>query len=351
VAYALALASLWAAPADAQRPVATEPAVTVEAPAGEVQPAPKLPDAVRRMIESAVELESGTHLNATVQLAIEAVPEAREEILALVAERAPGRLAEVTAALDSSGAPDAVAVSAVTPEPAVQAAGAGTIEAAEPPVTFWSMRGFAGKFALGGSRNTGNTEEEAINAALELKRKHGRWTYDFDAGFDFQTSEGDTIKQRLDTALEVNFDIAKRFYTFSKVQYEDDRFSGFQYRLTGSAGLGWRVLIGEKVNWSLEAGPGVRYDVRLDTGEGQTLLAARTSSDFAWKISDSALFEQDTEAVIDGGTNVVSTTALKLKVTERWSGQLSYEVRLNTDPPPDTEDLDTTARAAIVYDF
>ncbi len=324
--------------------------------------ASELPEAVKHILVQSVTEEGGAHFAATLKMAAQAVPEAKEEIYFLMVLYAPNRIGEAreVLGLDGPDTPRFADGSVASPIAAdVKADREETDEQtkAEPEaetqklVGFFSTRNLTGKIELGGAVNTGNTDDESLALALALNRKDGPWTYDFKSAFDIQRRDNETTQQRFVADAAVDYDITERLYTYGAAQYLDDEFSGFNYRITSGAGLGYRVFLRERLQWSVEAGPGVRIDSFEDSGNLRVTPAVRAFSDFEWDFSDFASFLHDIEAIQDGGLTVDTTAALVARITERVSGQLSYQLRYNSDAPVGNEEIDTTTRISLVYDF
>ncbi len=298
------------------------------------------PEPVRLMIEKAATKDAGAHLISTVQLAADAVPGSEAQIMSIVAEAAPDRVAEVADALGLAPPSTELPALAATPP-------------AEAGVTpgFFSPSSWDGHIEMGGSLNTGNTDEEAISAGLELVRKTDLWLYELKSAFDFQSSNGTTNKQRFAVDTQINRTINDPLYAFANVSYIDDQFSGFAYRITTAAGMGTYVFQGEPFEWRVEAGPAIRIDKPNTTGQVDVGPAGITRSKVNWIISDTADLQNDTTVIFDGGTTVDNIIALDLAITETLKARLSYAVRFNDSPPAGTQRVDTTSKASVLYEF
>ncbi len=315
--------------------------------------AAEIPEAVKHMLVQSITEDGGKHFAATVRMAGDAVPEAREEILFLMVLYAPNRIAEAKSALKLEDVPVLVTAepSKANGEAADEVSEKPEEGAAAKPVGFFSTRNLTGNVELGGAVNTGNTDDESLAIALGLNRKDGPWTYDFKTSFDIQRRDNEKTQQRFVANAAVDYDITPRIYTYGATEYEDDAFSGFNYRITSGAGLGYRVFTRPTLNWAVEAGPGVRIDSFEDSGNTSVTPALRAFSDFSWDFSPFASFLHSVETIQDGGLTVDTTAAVVARITERVSGKLSYQVRYNGDAPAGNEEIDTTTRLSLVYGF
>ncbi|MEX2449444.1 MAG: DUF481 domain-containing protein [Rhodospirillales bacterium] len=249
----------------------------------------------------------------------------------------------------------AAATGTAAPGEAAEAIAGTAVQANQAPVSTVGTKTpgkWAGEISLGGSRATGNTETEQVNAAVKITHKSAPWESTLQFKYDFASDSGGINTQRMDIAGDTEYSFTDRVFAFGLLEYVDDRFAGFDYEITQAAGMGYKLIKTETVDFKMSAGPGVRLSKRKDTGETEVEPIGRVNADFAWKISDSATFNNDT--AITWGTKrriTENTTALTMKIIARLAGRLSYEVRHNSKPGTDTKKTDTLTKAALVYDF
>lgn len=209
-----------------------------------------------------------------------------------------------------------------------------------------------GEIELGGSRATGNTETEKINAAAKINVINGPWDTTASAGYDFAKDSGDINAQRLRAGINAKYRYTDRAFAYGLIDYDDDRFSGFTYEITQSAGLGYRLI--DTKDWEVEvsAGPALRISEIKSTGEQDVEPGARGDASIIWRISDNAKFT-NTTAVTWGQERMITenTTALTMKIIGELSGRLSHNLRYNSEAPVGTESTDTLTKASLVYGF
>ena len=227
-----------------------------------------------------------------------------------------------------------------------------------------AVRPWKGKFQAGASFASGNSDNLAISLALDAARETGDFTHRVTAFFDIAESESDvdqggaiirervTTQKRWGAAYQLNYNFSERTYTFGRFAYEEDEFSGFDYRLFAGAGLGHFLYKSEPFTWKIEGGPGFRYSPIDDTREIEQEVAARASTELDWLIRDGLVFEQDVNTTwTQSTTTVQSVTALSTKLLDGLSTSLGFEFRYETDPPIGREKADKIARASLVYGF
>ncbi len=293
------------------------------------------------------------YLRAAAILAIDAAPEAAAEIIATVNTLLPERAGAVLAALK-----------ATHPTIAIEPPGGGGPGASAPETSEktalikghgpgpFARLGLAGEIALGGSVSAGNTDETAASAALKLTHKGTRWKHRGSIDFDWTRTRGATAKQRFVADYQVDYTYSDRAFVFAYLQYEDEKFSGFDFRTSQSLGLGYRFLDSDRMRLSAQAGPVLRQDKVLPEGSIETEYGGRASARFEWAINGWSRLENDISLVVGSERTTFETeAALRLKFTERFTARLSYALQWDSNVPPDKVNTDTITRLNLVYGF
>ncbi|MGM0453969.1 MAG: DUF481 domain-containing protein [Thermodesulfobacteriota bacterium] len=221
--------------------------------------------------------------------------------------------------------------------------------------------GFTGEGELGYLMTSGNTETQSLNARLGIMHETERWQNKLESEAVYgseesqETGEDVTTNQRFLVSGKSSYRFDRRNSAFGLAVYDDDRFSGFKYQLTFSAGYNRQIIDSESMSWEAEIGPGYRYnkledDEATDTDEGEAIVHAGTL--FAWAISDSATFTEDI-SVDSGADNTItrSATSLKLKINDRLSTKISFHLKHTSDVPPEKDKTDTETALTLVYGF
>lgn len=215
-----------------------------------------------------------------------------------------------------------------------------------------------GSFSAG--LNTGNTETSDIGAGLKLARETQIWRHGFELTADYGTKDGVDTKNRLFFSGQSDRILNDAAFVFARVSHEVDEFSAFDSRSFIGAGAGWQIFDGPAATWSLEGGPGVKFDkikpitsgtppvtVPGSTNESISFIAA---SKYAYVFNDAVKFGNDTSLLYaDTSTQIGNKTSLTALLTKRLSARFSFEVRHETDPKPGFEPTDTATRMSLVY--
>ena len=208
-----------------------------------------------------------------------------------------------------------------------------------------------GSAQLGGYITTGNSDTAGVTGALDLSREGLKWRHKIRGQFDYQESLGIATRKHYLAAYEPNRKISDRAYVYGSLQYESDRFLGYDDRFSTSVGYGYTAIKRPKMTLDLELGPAYRATSFTDDTVEHS-IAARGNLDFAWKLTPGLSFTQAASAYVERYNSTLSgTSALNAKLLGPLSAQLSYNVQYESMPPLGSKTTDTTGRAALVYSF
>lgn len=302
-------------------------------------------------VREAAKLGRADMVRSAVVLAIANNPQAVETIIADAVTEAPAYREIIVAAASEAYPVFAERIERAAGEPAAVAV-AGTVDTVPAAVPQAPQIGWTGEIALGGSRNTGNTETSDFNAAANAIRKGEHWDHEVRAEFAYSADGGKATAQRWLANYQPRYKLSERWYAFAFVQYLDDRFSGFSYEVSENVGLGYRILKDGPVTLSVEAGPGARHSEVAETGERINELTTRGAVKLGWTISDNAQFTNETVTTIGEERTVTkNVSSITANLVRNWALRGSFELRHNSSPPAGSKDLDTTTKGSLVYKF
>ena len=214
-----------------------------------------------------------------------------------------------------------------------------------------------GSIQFGYVASSGNTENSNINSKFNLKHDDQDWLHDFNAAY-YQSSEADvTSAERYKLTHQADYKLdVENTYWFINGSYEDDRFSGFEYRASLSTGYGSRLYDANDMTFDGEIGAGVRYSEEIDSLDGTTFTEnealIRIAGKYHWKIADdrslsSSVSVEEGEEVRISNFDISFTTLIVGGV----SMKASYEARHVSEVPVDKEKLDTIVSLNLLYNF
>lgn len=214
---------------------------------------------------------------------------------------------------------------------------------------------WSGQSELGYVLTAGNTETQTLNAKLKLNNNINAWenVYALEA---LNASQNEvTSAEKYNVKAQGNRLFTSRDYGFGVLNYDDDRFSGFDYEATTALGYGRKIMDDQNIKLSLEAGPGARVSKIADaSSESEGIV--RAAANFAYLFSETSSFEQS--LTVEGGedrTISKSVSSLSSKIAGSLAMKLSLAVKHNSEPAIllDTplKKTDTESAATLVYGF
>lgn len=210
---------------------------------------------------------------------------------------------------------------------------------------------WTGKGDVGASIASGNSENKAATANLELQQTVDRWknTVGFAGNYG---NDGDVATaQRWEARGQTQYDLTDRAYAFGAARYDDDRFSQYDFQSSIAGGLGYKLIDSERTKLWVQGGPGYRYAEIRATGETEDGVIFRGDLGFEHQLTETTKIV-DRFLVEAGSDNTYLQNDLGLEVT--ISGGLGlrvgYQVRHNTDVLPGIEKTDTLTTVGLLYE-
>lgn len=208
-----------------------------------------------------------------------------------------------------------------------------------------------GSVELGFVNTTGNTETETINAKAKAQLEQQRWRYTVTYESLTSSDQGVTTAERYVANGQSDYKFGEHNYFFMMLNYEDDRFSGYEYRVSEALGYGRRVVDYPSLTLDLEAGPGARQS-KLSTGGSEDEVTLRGAAKLAWKLSDTSSLTEDLSTEVgEDSTISKSVTALIAQINGSLATKITYTVKHTSAVPVGVEKTDTEMAVTLVYSF
>lgn len=285
---------------------------------------PRLPAAVKAMIQEAIRADDSAAVAAVVKIALATQPYDAEEIRAMHRTYMDNK---------------ARALAAMTREETERIRRSGVLE-------LWK-----GQIELGAFRATGNTNNFGFTGALKLERKGIDWQHTVLLNADYQ-EDGDTVtREQYGASYQPRYTLDEDLFTYGRLQYEKDPIQGFQDRYSLSGGLGYRVLDRQGLTLSVEAGPAVRR-TNYVIGPTETAWSTLASLDFDWAVNSAIKLTEDASTYVEADNSTfTSLTGIEAGMARGLKARLSYSIEHETSPPAGTIRTDTISRFSLVYGF
>lgn len=222
--------------------------------------------------------------------------------------------------------------------------------AGEEPTGPWS-----GTAGLGFLTSTGNTENSTFNGTADVAYEYGRWHHGARALAIGTSSNKDTTAERYELGFKSDYDLSAVSYVFGLIDFEKDRFSGYDQRIWEGVGYGRRLREDDIVVWNAEGAIGAQQaDLNLPTGGtmAENNVFVRVGTDVAWKFSPTADLTQLLQADwTSDNTLLTSVTAINAALRDDIGLSLSYTIKHNTDVISPLDETDTYTAINLTYAF
>lgn len=330
------------------------------------------PDFIHRLLEKAVERDiaeqTSRYLDAALVLVVDAYPDHASAAINYAKSLTPGRTAEIDQII-AARFPDGDSLGTIAATNEAASAQIAATAAKKPkngngpvssrfkngelaPGSFFGFSGWEGEVELGGKLNSGNTDQQSIDTSFEVHRENATWRHELHMEFDWTNTNDNTTRQRVIADYQLDYYLGKRSYVYGLTAYEDDRFSGFDYRLLVSAGIGYRLLDGESYFLDVEAGPTGRRSKDAITGDEQGELGGRLNAILEWAVMDNIVFENQASAlVMDDSTTINTSTGFKIGITDSLSGRVKFDYEHNSEVPVGRKKSSTKTGVTLIYGF
>ena len=204
---------------------------------------------------------------------------------------------------------------------------------------------------IGYVSTSGNTNTETLNAKAMVSTDREQWRHKVEVTALNASDEDVTTAEKYTVEGQSDYKLKDPNYLFGNIAYENDKFSGYQYRVTESIGYGRRVIKQTDLTLDLEIGPGARQS-KLDNGDTESESLLRGAAKLNWTISKTSQFSEVlTVEAGDDATVSKSVTGLSSQINGSLSMKFTYTYKHTSEVPVAVDDTDTETAFTLVYSF
>ena len=208
-----------------------------------------------------------------------------------------------------------------------------------------------GEAEVGAVLTSGNTETQNVNAKAKLVNERDKWKHTAKLEIMSSSSDSETTAERYFASGKSDYKLSDKNYLYGLITYENDRFSGYDYRTNESLGYGRHLIKRDNLTLDAEAGAGARQS-KLRTGSSENEGVFRLAGALNWKISAASIFSEDLSFDIGENQTVSkSVTGLKTQIVGSLATKITYTVKNTSDVPPGVKTTDTETAVTLVYSF
>jgi len=204
---------------------------------------------------------------------------------------------------------------------------------------------------LGAVFTGGNTEQESVKFRFDTLRDGVGYTHTLHADA-FRASENDSsTAQKYYLSYRIGKKLGEDRGLFTRIAYDQDRFSGFYNQMDLTAGYSQTFLTTETMKLSADFGLGAKRS-ELDTGVTQSGTIVRLAGLYTWQVSSNALLRQALGFEVgEELTTSRSETSLESTISGNLAMKLAFKVKHNSEVVAGKNKTDRESTVTLVYKF
>ncbi|VAW84322.1 hypothetical protein MNBD_GAMMA18-1890 [hydrothermal vent metagenome] len=211
---------------------------------------------------------------------------------------------------------------------------------------------FTGEAELGWISTSGNSKTDSLNIKAKGEKTYGKIKHHLTGEVLNSSSAEATTAERYLLGYKADYTVTDKGYVFLSLNYEKDRFSGYDQRTNELLGYGRQFHDNETLKTRAELSVGARQSKLDDGGSSENEMVVKVQGNLEWTVSETALFSQDVAVEVgDDSTISKSITGLKVNINSSLAMKLTYTVKHTSEVPDGVKKLDSERVATIVYSF
>lgn len=213
----------------------------------------------------------------------------------------------------------------------------------------------SGEVHFGGVANTGNSDNTNVNGKLNFNYETDRWDNTLFVDGNMNTANNKKTAEKVESKAAFRYNLTPRDYLYTKAHGIYDRFSTFDIVVKEGVGYGRRLIDMKKHKLTVEVGPGSTHNRVAGAKNYETFFVLNTDAYYEYRFNKYNSFKQFVG--VDWGsvnTRTESLSAIKARITDKFSVVMSYQVLHDSTIPPGStnrRNTDTISKIAIVYEF
>lgn len=215
------------------------------------------------------------------------------------------------------------------------------------------LDGWNGKIEVGGSRESGNTKTETLRTALGMSKEHGKWAHQLGFKTRYASEEDDRINEDYRFNARSDYSLSDDIFTFGEYEFINDNFTGYDYRMTETVGLGYKIIDEKDMKFDVLGSVGFRQSESMaEDADMENEFVAKPGLNFRWDIVPGLRFTQDISSIIGAEATITNaSTGLSTRLMRDIFLKLSHEIEHIDNVPEGTKNTDKITSINVVYEF
>jgi len=213
-------------------------------------------------------------------------------------------------------------------------------------------RPWQGEVELGVVTTRGNTDTASLNAKAKVVNVRDSWRHTGRIEAVNNATDGVRNAEHYFALFKSDHKLSEVSYIFASINYDADRFSGYDYHSALAVGYGRRVVKREDLTLELEAGAGARQSKVTGASDADNEGIVSGAMHLNWQFTKVAAFGEDLSVEVGQDTTITrSSTSLKSTLAANFALKVTVDVDYTSDVPPGIENTDVMTATTIVYNF
>lgn len=211
---------------------------------------------------------------------------------------------------------------------------------------------FSGEAELGWISTNGNSETDSLTIKAKGEKAYGKIKHHLTGEVLNSSNAEATTAERYLLGYKADYAVTDKGYVFLSLNYEKDRFSGYDQRTNELLGYGHQFHDNDTIKTRAELSVGARQSKLTVSGDNENESIIKAQGNLEWTVSDTAVFSQDIAIEFgDKSTISKSITGLKVNINSSLAMKLTFTAKHTSDVPDGVKKLDSERIATIVYSF
>ena len=198
---------------------------------------------------------------------------------------------------------------------------------------------------------SGNSSQTSFGIGGKLIYTEGRVKHTASGFADFNRSNGISDRERYGASYNLAYSLSERTFFTGDAAFESNKFGAFRERIAVATGVGYHVIEGDTLNFTVEAAPSVIFTKNFEGADYESDFSAFFRATTELQISETTKFSNVASAYFGGRTIFENKAALQFKILQSLSSKISFDVLYDRDAPIGRATTDTIARVGVSYGF
>jgi len=206
-------------------------------------------------------------------------------------------------------------------------------------------------------QTSGNTDTETVSLKFDIDREETKNKFLLKGSGLYSKTDDKESAERLNVTARWERLFTERFFSYLNFGFKTDKFSGYEYRLSGGPGIGYYLIKDEEKELKLLSSILFYKDRKyIEPFEEDSYTSSETELSLKIKLRDNVLFKHLTNYSISlndySKQFITSEVSLEVTVNNYISLGVGYQIYYQTKTPdPSIKKLDTTFLTSLIINI